>query len=137
MITEDYVSFETAKLLKEKGFNELCRYYYSSKGKMYRTYGLKDRNYTGVNTYSAPTLQMTMKWLREEHNIFIQISAILQDQPFQKVLVRNTKDNIWLPDLFGFYDGDNHFPFRCISGYYKYCIPYCKELLGTSKDYKL
>ena len=24
MITEDYVSFETAKLLKEKGFDELC-----------------------------------------------------------------------------------------------------------------
>ena len=24
MITEDYVSFETAKLLKEKGFNEWC-----------------------------------------------------------------------------------------------------------------
>ena len=25
MITEDYVSFETAKLLKEKGFDEKCR----------------------------------------------------------------------------------------------------------------
>lgn len=24
MITEDYVSFETAKLLKEKGFDEVC-----------------------------------------------------------------------------------------------------------------
>jgi hypothetical protein len=24
MITEDYVSFEVAKLLKEKGFNEPC-----------------------------------------------------------------------------------------------------------------
>ena len=28
MITEDYVSFETAKLLKEKGFNESCYTYY-------------------------------------------------------------------------------------------------------------
>jgi len=27
MITEDYVSFETAKLLKEKGFDEYCGYY--------------------------------------------------------------------------------------------------------------
>ena len=26
MITEDYVSFETAKLLKEKGFDEPCTY---------------------------------------------------------------------------------------------------------------
>ena len=28
-ITEDYVSFETAKLLKEKGFNEKCKYCYA------------------------------------------------------------------------------------------------------------
>ena len=27
-------------------------------------------------------IQMAMKWLREEYNIFIQISAVLQDQPF-------------------------------------------------------
>ncbi len=30
MITEDYVSFETAKLLKEKGFDELCYQKYDS-----------------------------------------------------------------------------------------------------------
>ena len=28
MITEDYVSFEVAKLLREKGFNEECEYFY-------------------------------------------------------------------------------------------------------------
>ena len=28
-LTEDYVSFETAKLLKEKGFDEPCFAYYS------------------------------------------------------------------------------------------------------------
>ncbi len=28
MITEDYVSFETAKLLKEKGFDDECQKYY-------------------------------------------------------------------------------------------------------------
>ena len=28
MIQEDYVSFETAKLLKEKGFDEECQKYY-------------------------------------------------------------------------------------------------------------
>lgn len=31
MITEDYVSFETAKLLKEKGFDESCRAVYEEK----------------------------------------------------------------------------------------------------------
>ena len=32
MITEDYVSFETAKLLKEKGFDEPCVYVYRHDG---------------------------------------------------------------------------------------------------------
>lgn len=76
MIEEAYVSFETAKLLKEKGFDEPCRYYYSSDGKIYRVYGLKDRNYTGVNTFSVPFQALAMKWLREVHNIHIGINPI-------------------------------------------------------------
>ena len=53
MITEDYVSFEIAKLLKEKGFNE----------KVISFYPLGD--------IQRPTLQMAMKWLREVYNIDI------------------------------------------------------------------
>jgi len=68
MITEDYVSFETAKLLKEKGFNNLeCGMYYSiTTGK--RTTELL------TSLIACPTLQMAMKWLREVHGIFIGIS---------------------------------------------------------------
>ena len=33
MITEDFVSFETAKLLKEKGFNTSCMGRYSVRSK--------------------------------------------------------------------------------------------------------
>lgn len=32
MIKEDYVSFGVAKLLKEKGFDELCIFKYNSEG---------------------------------------------------------------------------------------------------------
>ena len=32
MITEDYVSYEVAKLLKEKGFDEPCECAYSEEG---------------------------------------------------------------------------------------------------------
>lgn len=74
MINEDYVSFETAKLLKEKGFNEYCYgYYYTPK---YITHGdFKQKNLELFpDSCSAPTLQMAMKWLREEHNIQIVIS---------------------------------------------------------------
>ena len=68
MITEDYVSFESAKLLKEKGFDEECYLHYSSDGKT------QHWNYQSpVDGISAPTLQMTMKWLREIHQLHIGI----------------------------------------------------------------
>jgi len=69
MITEDYISFETAKLLKEKGFDEYCGYY-SSNGEYW---GYCTYNHRGKDYISAPTLQMAMKWLREEHNLFVEI----------------------------------------------------------------
>ncbi len=70
MITEDYVSYEIAKLLKEKGFNEPCFYYYKDGVLMFSPI-LKGRNSYQTDTYSAPTHQMAMKWLRIEHNILL------------------------------------------------------------------
>lgn len=68
MITEDYVSYKIAKLLKEKGFNESCFYYYKDKVLMFSPF-LKGRNSYQTDTYSAPTHQMAMKWLRETYNV--------------------------------------------------------------------
>ena len=75
MITEDYVSFEIAKLLKEKGFDAECDYLYAD-GKLVRAQGYACNWNDGEtlfadykNECSAPTLQMTMKWLREVHDI--------------------------------------------------------------------
>ena len=73
MITEDYVSFEIAKLLKEKGFNEevLAVYIYDNlfvKGEN------KIVNTANVPIIPAPTLQMAMKWLREKYNIIVSIT---------------------------------------------------------------
>ena len=73
MITEDYVSFETAKLLKEKGFDEFCRAHYDiTNGNLY--YEKVEVEASGCemhNSVLAPTLQMTMKWLREVHDLHI------------------------------------------------------------------
>jgi hypothetical protein len=77
MITEDYVSFETAKLLKEKGFDEYCLKNYWSTDKELHNWGWElsyHRNSDGNrNTKDcvAPTLQMAMKWLREKHSLAI------------------------------------------------------------------
>lgn len=67
MVTEDYVSFETAKLLKEKGFNELTPLSYSL------PYGYESHipcnNDVDTDFVSRITLQMAMKWLRKEHGL--------------------------------------------------------------------
>ena len=77
-ITEDYISFEVAKLLKEKGFNErLFTFYTTNEAKKEGYFELmaftddKINNNHSDYCYLAPTLQMTMKWLREVHNIDI------------------------------------------------------------------
>ena len=71
MIKEDYVSFEIAKLLKEKGFDiTLCNTCYKYNGKFCNN----RKSMSGVDNmicYPAPTIQMAMKWMREKHCIFI------------------------------------------------------------------
>jgi hypothetical protein len=57
MITEEYVSDETFKLLKEKRFDDSCCRFVVESDETYHR--------------GAPTLQMAMKWLREVHNIHI------------------------------------------------------------------
>lgn len=70
MITEDYVSFEVAKLLKEKGFEQhKCRHSYDSKGYF------KWSDDLDPYECSAPTHQMAMKWLREIYNTDIDVEA--------------------------------------------------------------
>lgn len=88
-ISEDYVSFETAKLLKEKGFNESCYTYYDdindSINRFDKGYHFNNTSYPWGIPYDiskakkyviAPTLQMVMKWLREVHNIHIETFVI-------------------------------------------------------------
>jgi len=74
-ITEDYVSFKIAELLKEKGFEEECVYFYDwdEEDEIYRicSNGGSCNSKEYPTYYSMPTLQMAMKWLREVHNIGI------------------------------------------------------------------
>lgn len=69
MVKEDYVSPEIAKLLKEKGFDEGC-FKYAINDEIYNK-----GDYVICSTEDVivgiPTIQMTMKWLREKHNVCI------------------------------------------------------------------
>lgn len=76
MITEDYVSFETAKLLKEKGFEGENRDWYNMEGfieEVGMDDGIDPTAHEDIfnNIIPAPTLQMAIKWLRKEHNLYI------------------------------------------------------------------
>lgn len=84
---EQLVSFETAKLLKEKGFDVECRTYFDEKKfkqKPVKFFGELNANALTVwsdklkknisaNLISCPTQSLAQKWLREIHHIMIQI----------------------------------------------------------------
>lgn len=76
MIKEDYVSFETAKLLKEKGFDWTTEHKIWYVIEQFSTgcpwnscthkVGDKTREYDEKYCISMPTIQMAMKWLKEK-----------------------------------------------------------------------
>lgn len=81
MITEDYVSFETAKLLKEKGFEGcsiITTYDKDAANAYIKVLQEKHLPYSSDDPklkefyYTMPTLQMACKWLRKNHQIFIR-----------------------------------------------------------------
>ena len=96
MITEDYVSFEVAKLLKEKGFDAELLACYTPDGLFARSYGIK--TYTNKSEDPAvrcvcPTLQMAMKWLRKIHNLHIIVDCIGTENYMPTIqFTRNSKD---------------------------------------------
>ena len=59
-------------------------------------------------------------------------------QPFDKVLVKYLKEDYWSCDLFSNITKDGKiYPYLCVSGVYKYCIPYnddTKHLVATNKE---
>ena len=82
MIGEQYVSFDTAKLLKEVGFNIPCRGIYVTDRTGYYEFREYDNKQTTDDLcwdtedgfqyeYLAPTQALADKWLREVYNIAI------------------------------------------------------------------
>ena len=96
MVRENYVSFETAKLMKVKGFDGQCYKVWAkeskSEPKLYAAPSFVEGDTTvdresvedgerfindlnpseyKVEGYLAPTLQMAVQWIQEAHNIII------------------------------------------------------------------
>ncbi len=113
MITEDYVSFEVAKLLKEKGFDDFaCHSYY------YKNGDIEDETrYDG--DFGRPTLQMAMKWLREVHHLHIipEISDVsrLNPQYYVVIWLTTPKRESYMLELFDSYE-------EAVEEGIKYCL---------------
>lgn len=117
---ETLVSFETAKLLKEKGFNDTIglisgKHYYNYKGELdgdcldqikYRMLPYSEI----YDSISAPTLSLAQKWLREVYDCYIVITP----EPYieginfnwQVLFYDNTSFDCWSDKSTGMY-GDN------------------------------
>ena len=71
-MNNQFVPFETAKKLKELGFDEesVSEGMYSAEGKFI---GMKLKNYSFMSTIHAPLWQQVEEWLWEEHRIFLSL----------------------------------------------------------------
>ena len=71
---ETLISFQVAKLAKEKGFNEICDSHFEEDGGAYDSYGLpfkpNDKQEHEI-LYARPTQSLLQKWLREVHDIIV------------------------------------------------------------------
>jgi|SRR5690554_2625851 len=108
---EQLVSFETAKLAKEKGFNESCiRGYLNKDGSLmndddhfdynscYDDHSimkhLSFKNSEVIDDYSitAPTQSFLQKWLREVHNLIVIIDWGPLSKKYSYEIYHNGKD---------------------------------------------
>lgn len=126
---EELISFETAKLAKEKGFSNGtngCLVHYKTENKHHEDgtsgpFGWKkdemtfDRSYivngredlgdlsnNSYDCYERPTQSLLQKWLREKHNIHVDITTTVvigsNDKVFYKVsIIEGNLDNRFHP----------------------------------------
>lgn len=79
MIEESYVSFDTARMLKEVGFDVPCNSYYELEdGEAVRKDCIRpyDNNGFGDTICSRPTLALAARWLREVHDTFVKMERV-------------------------------------------------------------
>ena len=69
MLQEQYITFDTAKLLKRANFNVRCGGCYDENGIPFNRF--ENPDYVNAKTLSAPSKALAMMWLREEYHIAV------------------------------------------------------------------
>ena len=100
---EDFVTFNLAKKLREKGFKDNCIGYYDYEGEFHYNYESAISNkeiYFCHNKFDniwhrdlvdAPTISQVLKWLRKEKKIFIAINIGYCYESYEKPFPTNPK----------------------------------------------
>lgn len=75
-MTEELVTLETAKLLKEKGFNEYCENVIDINNMLRKTlYRINDD--LPKQCFSRPTQSVAQKWLREIRGVYVYVEPVI------------------------------------------------------------
>lgn len=126
-MNDDFVTYELAVKLKEKGFREKCLLHYGSTGDFYSnsidTYDRPNQELdysdflkcfnegNSIGLIDAPTISQVLKWLREEKKIHICIDIY---------------DDGWFFDIASFYKED--------TGVYEIKLPYKSNKVTPDYD---
>ena len=102
-MTEELVTLETAKVLKEKGFKEDIFTFYELdcvEGDMIlsETYDYSDNFNKKDDCFSAPSQYLAQKWLRETKNLHIEISYMYENYWIYDILTIPNHDLVGLSD---------------------------------------
>lgn len=131
MYNIEYVSFETAKLLKESGFNEKCEYCYAyfddDDVRVFELNPNKEAQNLAENRYPCVSQQSAIIWLRK-NNIFIDIHTIITtDKKVYFSASVGTIEDGWdtIGELVESYE-------EAVDMALKYCCKYKREILQKS-----
>lgn len=89
---EDFVPFEIAKKLEEKGFREKCyRHCYPDSKDWFLSSSPECGNYSSY--LDIPTISQVLKWLREAKKIYVSVEVEREDWFESKIVqtIKNTR----------------------------------------------
>lgn len=104
MIEESYVSRDTARMLKEAGFDVPCNSYYELEdGEAVRKDCIRpyDHNGFGDTICSRPTMALAARWLREVHRISVDAAFMAPSTNIDvwQYFIGKMDDMIWPGDF--------------------------------------
>lgn len=97
IMNEDFVTYDLAVKLKEKGFKDLCLAFYTNNNDLYFNYShkagakysdcylshnLMPKDSVSGKFVDAPTISQVLKWLRKKMEIFVEVSPAYNEITF-------------------------------------------------------